>query len=200
MADVAGVADLMVEQQADIPFVHVDIDRDAIARHGLRVRDVASAIETAFTAARVSRVLEGQRTSIWCCVIRSSRVMICEASARPCTTAAGARLPCTRWRSAPRPRAEPSAARTFSARSWSPQRRRRRRSASMVDAIRARGERVALPSGYRIAYGGQFESAEQAGRPLLLLGVGVIAGIFCCYIAFARPATRPWSCSTCRWR
>jgi Cu/Ag efflux pump CusA len=37
---------------------------------------------------------------------------------------------------------------------------------------------VKLPQGYRIEYGGQFESAERAYQRLLLLGIGVVAGIF----------------------
>ncbi|MGB8146613.1 MAG: efflux RND transporter permease subunit, partial [Chromatiaceae bacterium] len=37
---------------------------------------------------------------------------------------------------------------------------------------------VSLPSGYHIALGGQFESAEQASRTLLILGIAVTIGIF----------------------
>jgi Cu/Ag efflux pump CusA len=35
-----------------------------------------------------------------------------------------------------------------------------------------------MPSGYHVEYGGQFESAEEAVRTLVLLGIAVIAGIF----------------------
>lgn len=35
-----------------------------------------------------------------------------------------------------------------------------------------------MPSGYHVALGGQFESAEQASRTLLVLGVAVTIGIF----------------------
>ena len=38
------------------------------------------------------------------------------------------------------------------------------------------GQVVKLPQGYRIEYGGQFESAERAYQRLMLLGIGVIAG------------------------
>src|SRR5207237_10351366 len=41
------------------------------------------------------------------------------------------------------------------------------------------GQAVRLPQGYRIEYGGQFESAERAYRRLMLLGIGVIYGILC---------------------
>src|SRR4029450_5324182 len=60
MTDIPGVVDLSVEQQMDIPQVTIRFDRGAIARHGLRVRDVGEAIETAFRGQTVSRVLEGQ--------------------------------------------------------------------------------------------------------------------------------------------
>jgi Cu/Ag efflux pump CusA len=39
-------------------------------------------------------------------------------------------------------------------------------------------QQVALPLGYRIDYGGQFESAAEARGTLLILGAGVIVGIF----------------------
>jgi Cu/Ag efflux pump CusA len=49
---------------------------------------------------------------------------------------------------------------------------------STVQEIRQRIERaVKLPQGYRIEYGGQFESLERAYQRLTLLGIGVIAGI-----------------------
>ena len=48
---------------------------------------------------------------------------------------------------------------------------------SVVDDIRERVDRLALPEGYRVVYGGQFESQEQASRTLLLLGLAVIVGI-----------------------
>ena len=39
------------------------------------------------------------------------------------------------------------------------------------------GEKVKLPQGYRVEYGGQFESETEASRRLLILGAGVIVGI-----------------------
>jgi Cu/Ag efflux pump CusA len=56
----------------------------------------------------------------------------------------------------------------------------------VVEDIRAGVARsVTLPAGYHVEYGGQFESAAQASRTLLLLGFVVIAGIFLIlFIAF----------------
>ena len=37
---------------------------------------------------------------------------------------------------------------------------------------------VPMPAGYRVEYGGQFESQQSASNRLLILGVGVLAGLF----------------------
>lgn len=50
---------------------------------------------------------------------------------------------------------------------------------SLIDEIRARiGEKVKLPTGYYIVYGGQFESQQKATRLLLFLGTLSLLGIF----------------------
>ncbi|HSO79644.1 MAG TPA: efflux RND transporter permease subunit, partial [Chromatiaceae bacterium] len=94
MAEIPGVVDLMVEQQADIPFVTIAIYREAIARHGLRVRDVATTIETAFQGRVLSKVLEGQTS--FDLVLRygdEAREDIQRVRETLVTTPSGARLP-----------------------------------------------------------------------------------------------------------
>jgi Cu/Ag efflux pump CusA len=50
---------------------------------------------------------------------------------------------------------------------------------SVVEDIQARVRRnVSMPQGYRIEYGGQFESEAQASRQLLWLSLGVVVAIF----------------------
>ena len=45
-----------------------------------------------------------------------------------------------------------------------------------------------MPAGYRVEYGGQFESQQSASQRLLVLGVGVVAGLFMLLVlAFGRP-------------
>src|SRR5262249_56717254 len=59
---------------------------------------------------------------------------------------------------------------------------------SVVDDMRAAVAReVPMPAGYRVEYGGQFESEQTASRRLMVLGVGVIAGLFMLLVlAFGR--------------
>ena len=63
---------------------------------------------------------------------------------------------------------------------------------SVVDDIRsAVAQSVPMPAGYRVEYGGQFESQQSASQRLLVLGIGVVAGLFMLLVlAFGRRATR----------
>jgi Cu/Ag efflux pump CusA len=55
----------------------------------------------------------------------------------------------------------------------------------VADIQRAIAERVQLPRGYYVQYGGQFESAEETSRRLSILGVVVVLGIgFLLHIVF----------------
>jgi Cu/Ag efflux pump CusA len=60
---------------------------------------------------------------------------------------------------------------------------------SVVDDMRrAVAQSVQMPQGYRVEYGGQFESAGSATERLLLSGIAVIVGLFMLLVlAFGRP-------------
>jgi heavy metal efflux system protein len=58
---VPGAEDLKVEQVAGMPMVTIDIDRAAVARYGLNVRDVQEVIEIAMGGMSAGQVIEGDR-------------------------------------------------------------------------------------------------------------------------------------------
>jgi CzcA family heavy metal efflux pump len=188
MRGVTGVVDLMVEQQADIPFVTVRVKRDAIARHGLRVRDVAEAIETAFYGRAVSRVLEGQTS--FDLVARypfDALANVDTVRETLITTPTGAQLPLGALAEVQRDRGPNTVSRENVQRKIVVSANVAGRDLrAVVDDIRAAvAPSVPLPAGYRVEYGGQFESAEQATRTLLILGVGAVIGTFLLlYVAF----------------
>jgi len=62
IGDVAGVTDLQVEPQIEIPQLRIEIDGDQLRKYGLRRRDVNEFVETAMNGIVVSEVLLGQRT------------------------------------------------------------------------------------------------------------------------------------------
>lgn len=186
--DVPGIVDLAVEQQVDIPQLTVRFDRAAIARHGLRVRDVGEAIETAFRGQTVSRVLDGQTS--FDLVVRGDPAAAADFEALAGTliaTPSGAQVPLRTLAEVRRDRSPNTVSRENVQRTIAVTCNVAGRDLrSVVDDIRARvATAIALPEGYRIEYGGQFESAEQASRLLVLLGAGVVAGIFVLlFIAF----------------
>src|SRR5207302_6887258 len=61
VAGVPGVADLAVVQAAELPQVHVVVDRKAIARYGLNIADVQDVIETAIGGQTATTLWEGER-------------------------------------------------------------------------------------------------------------------------------------------
>jgi cobalt-zinc-cadmium resistance protein CzcA len=58
---IPGTADLRVEQTAGFPTLNVEFDRDAIARYGLSVEDVADTVAAALGGREAGLVFEGDR-------------------------------------------------------------------------------------------------------------------------------------------
>jgi Cu/Ag efflux pump CusA len=178
---VPGAVDVVVEQQADIPFIDVEFKREVIARHGLSVGEVAEAIETAFYGRTVSQVLEGEAS--YDMVVRYDRRVLEDFEALRSTlitTAGGARLPLHALAEVRKDRAPNTISRENVQRKIVVMLNVAGRDlGSVVDGLSARVEReIELPDGYHIEYGGQFESAAQAARTLLVLGAVVIVAIF----------------------
>jgi CzcA family heavy metal efflux pump len=181
MAGVPGVVDLSLEQQSDIPILTVRFDRPAIARHGLRIQQVAEAIETAFQGTVASRVLEGQ--AAFDLAVRYDRSAVADLEAvrgMLISTPAGARVPLHALAEIRKDRSPNAVSRENVQRKVVVMCNTSGRDlGSVVKEIRTRvAAAVTMPPGYRVDYGGQFESAEQASRTLLLLGIAVILGIY----------------------
>lgn len=178
---VPGAVDVTDEQQTDIPFITVRFRRDALAQHGLGIREVSEAIEAAFTGLSVTRVQQGQAT--YDLVVRfdpAVRASLEAVRATLFTTANGARVPLSALAEIRNDRAPYSISRENVQRKMVVMANVAGRDlASVVAEMRTRvAEQVELPAGYHVEYGGQFESAEAAARTLLVLGAAVTTGIF----------------------
>ena len=191
MRGVRGVADLSLEQQTEIPFVRFILNRQAIARYGLRVQDVASAIETSLAGTTVGRVFD--RTASFDLTVKldpSTAVDFDRIADLPIDTPTGATVPIRVLADVRRETGPNMVLRE------NVQRRivvscnvAGRDLGSVVSDIRAAvAQSVPMPEGYRVEYGGQFESQQSASRRLLVLGALVIAALFMILIlAFGRP-------------
>jgi len=61
LKSVPGAEDIKVEQTQGLPFVTIDVDRAAIARYGLNVKDVQDVIEIAMGGMQAGQVIQGDR-------------------------------------------------------------------------------------------------------------------------------------------
>lgn len=177
---VDGLVDIAAEPLQAVPQLQLKADREAMARFGVTVDDLAERIGTAYRGATVSQVLEGNR--------RFDLVVRLDDEARqdrhrigdiPVRTGTGDMVP-LRYLASPRFEYGPGTVLRENAE------RRLIVSSNVagrdlrgaVEDIRAAvAQEVSLPDGYRVEYGGQFEAEEAATRTILWVSLAVMAGI-----------------------
>ncbi|WP_437636300.1 efflux RND transporter permease subunit [Sorangium sp. So ce854] len=182
---IPGAADVVTEQVTGQPVLEIEVDRDAIARHGIAAADVLDVVE-ALGAREVGQLQEGERR--FPVVLRiDDRYREDPASiGRILVTAAGGeRIPLARLaeiRTAEGP--------TAIHREWAKRRIvvqanvRGRDVGTYVEEARARLDReVELPPGYYVRFGGQFEHLERAQARLLIV-VPVALGLILLLLYF----------------
>jgi CzcA family heavy metal efflux pump len=185
MSGVSGVVDLSMEQQTDIPTLRIRPDPARVARFGLSAGEIADRIQTMFLGTEVGRVLEGQVSFPLVAKYDDARLpgegedRLERIRSTLLDTPSGARIPLASVSSIQEDRGPNFIMREGVQRRIVVQSNVAGRDLrSTVEDIQRRvAQHVQLPQGYRIEYGGQFESEQRASRLLLLLGIGVIAGI-----------------------
>jgi copper/silver efflux system protein len=181
MQTVPGVADLQLEQQMDVPQLQIRADRPAMSRYGMTAGDLAEAIDVAFNGETVSQVLEEGRT--YDLVVRFplearangeaiNRVMFDTPTGQKVPLGEMARVEVTRG---PNTVSRENVQRKIVVQANVAG---RDLGSTVADIQRAVAERVTVPAGYHVVYGGQFESQEEATRLLGVLSLISIAAIF----------------------
>jgi len=188
MQGVAGVVDLSVEQQTEVPVLNVKFDRPEIARHGLTIREVARTLEAALQGVKASAVLEGQNS--FDLVVRLAETegwRLDTVGDVLVDTPAGAKVPLRSLARIHRDTGPNQILREQVERKIVVQCNVAGRDVTgVVRDIQALVNPIlAAAPGYRVEYAGQFESAAEAGRTLTLVSLGVIIGIgFLLHLAF----------------
>jgi CzcA family heavy metal efflux pump len=190
VSSVPGVVDLSLEQQMDVPVVRFVLNRTAIARYGLHPSDVGEAIETSLAGATVGRIFDrGTAFDLTVKFDPSSGADFQQIADLPVDTPTAGQVPIRLLADVRREEGPNMVLRE------NVQRRiviscnvAGRDLGSVIGDIRADIARsVPMPAGYRVEYGGQFESQQSASRRLGVLFVGVIAGLFMLLVlAFGR--------------
>ena len=175
-----GAADTAIEQEADQSQIRIRIDRQAVARYGINVRDVQDVIEMAIGGRAASTMFEGER--------RFDITVRYVPEARTDTSVIGNILISTREGQVPLaqladiqvvPGASIIARRENQRQITVRTNIRGRDQGSFVkDAKERFASAVKMPAGYEVVWGGQFENLQRAQKRLTLIMPITIAIIF----------------------
>lgn len=178
---IPGLAPPVVEAQTLIPQLRIELNREQLALNGLTPGDVNRVVETALNGRTVSTILEGART--FDLVVRMDEQYRSDVDAirrLVISLPSGGHIPLS------------AVARIYDGagpNTISHERTRRRITirgnttdrdlGSVVADIQAGiKQKVKLPEGYFIEYGGQFEAQQEATRLISILSLVSLAGVF----------------------
>ncbi|MBA4419130.1 MAG: CusA/CzcA family heavy metal efflux RND transporter [Syntrophus sp. (in: bacteria)] len=181
MSQVEGIADLAIEQQADIPQVRIVPRRSELLKYGLSVSQVAEATEVAMFGKVVSRTLEGDRGfDILVRFDDSAKKDIESVKAVLVDTPGGAKVPLSAVADISSAKGPNSISRENVQRKMVVQANVSGRDLrSVYEDVNSRIEKnLKLPPGYYIEYGGQFKSEAEASRMIGILSLLSLLAIF----------------------
>ena len=181
IADIPGLAPPVVEAQRMIPQLRIELNRDQLALYGITPGEVNNFIQTALNGQTVSTMLIGQRT--FDIVIRlneQNRTDLGNLHRLSIDLSTGERIPLSAVArvyegSGPNAISREAMRRRITVRANTTD---RDLGSVVMDIRQAVAERVKLPEGYFVEYGGQFEAQQEATQRLTLLSIVSIAGVF----------------------
>lgn len=181
LRQVPGAADTGIEQEEDQAQLRIRIDRQAVARYGINVRDVQDVIELAIGGRSVSTFFEGERRfDITVRYAPEARSDVSAIGAILVTTREGGRIPLSQLAEIDVLDGASIIARRDNRRQVSVRTniRGRDQGGFVSDAQRRVDAAIHLPAGYRVEWGGQFENLARARRRLAIILPVTIAVIF----------------------
>ena len=176
-----GLVDVSVEQQTETPQLQVRANRAALAKYGITMEHFNKFIELAFAGVRLSDVYEGQRSfDLILHLNKNYTESIEDVKNALIDTGDGGKVPLSEVAEIVSVGGPNTVSRENVQRKLVVSANVSGRDlGSAVDDIRSKiEETIKLPEGYRVEYGGQFESAQSATRTLALTTVIAIFVIF----------------------
>lgn len=176
-----GLVDVAVEQQVETPQIQVRANRTALAKYGITVDDFNKFIEMAFSGEKIADIYEGQRK--FDVVLRLNG---CDAanmeSVRKALidTGNGAKVPLEEVAEIVSAGGPNTISRENVQRKLVVSANVSGRDVGSVvsDIQNTVSEKIHLPEGYRVEYGGQFESAQSASRTLFITTIMALLIIY----------------------
>lgn len=181
VATIPGAADVQSEQVTGQPQLQIAVDREAIARFGINVEDVQEAIEMAIGGEAAGQVFEGiRRFDITVRLLEPYRRDIESIGNLLVASPSGGHVPLSQLAGirtvvGPKQISHDNGQRRVVIQLNV---RGRDMGSFVAEAQRLIGERVQLPPGYFITWGGQFENQQRAMKRLSLIVPLTIGLIF----------------------
>ena len=179
---IEGLVDVSVEQQTETPQLQVRANRDMLAQYGITMEQFNRFVETAFNGEKIGDVYEGQRSFDLVLKQRfvNDTLTIDDVKDALIDTYNGGKVPLGVVADVVSVGGPNTVSRENVQRKLVVSANVSGRDAiSVVDDIKkAVDEKIQLPEGYRVEYGGQFESARTATRTLVLVFILALVIIY----------------------
>jgi cobalt-zinc-cadmium resistance protein CzcA len=178
---VPGAADTAIEQEADQAQLRILVDRQAVARYGINVKDVQDVIEMAIGGRAAGTMFEGERRfDITVRYVPEARTSITAIGNVMVPTREGGRVPLSQLAEIRVVNGASIIARRENQRQITVRTniRGRDQGSFVSDAQKRFQKAIHLPVGYEVAWGGQFENLQRAKKRLTFILPITIAIIF----------------------
>lgn len=181
IADIQGLVDLSVEQQVETPEIQIRPNRDILARYGVSMEEFNHFVEAAFSGEKLSEIYEGQRS--FDLILRYSDEYVNNIEllkSAMINTETGAMVPLENVAEIVSVGGPNSISRENVQRKIVVSANVSGRDVvSVVNEIKEKvADEIVLPEGYTIEYGGQFQSAKDASKVLLIMTLIALMVIF----------------------
>lgn len=178
---IEGLVDVSVEQQVETPQLQVRANRAALAKYGITLEDFNEFIEMAFAGEKIADMYEGQRKFDIVLRLNKNYTESIEGVRKALIdTDDGRKIPLEEISEIVSVGGPNTITRENVQRKLVVSANVSGRDVGSVvrDIQKAVDEKIVLPEGYRVEYGGQFESAQSASRSLFITTILALLVIF----------------------
>ena len=181
IVDIEGLVDVNVDQQIDIPQIQIRANRDMMAQYGITIEEFNDFIDVAFGGEKLSEIYEGQRSfDLVLKLDRDHTETIEGLRSALIDTHDGKKVPLEQVADIVSVSGPSSISRENVQRKVviSANVAGRDLRSAVQEIQKNINETISLPEGYRIEYGGQFESEAKASQTLMLTSLIALLIIF----------------------
>lgn len=181
VADIPGLVDVNVEQQTETPQIQIRANRDMLAHYGISIAEFNDFVSTAFNGEKLADIYEGQRSFDLVLKLNDTYTQTIEDVMSAMIDAQnGSKVALSEVAEIVSVGGPNKVSRENVQRKLVVSANVSGRDAVSVveDIKKVIDSEITLPEGYRIEYGGQFESAKTASRTLVLVFILALLVIY----------------------